>query len=191
VPTAYDHAVLLASTPLQDLLGVLVHPPASPTGAAGDWPGWIRAVQTWACLGIAHHRTDQPWSESVRRQVLADLAYGPEDWITESALFALATTAWVDPSARADVAELMGWRLLAAVEAQRERPVTIVGSLATVTLATPGLNPDVAGLARDILTADDDAPDEQPAGPSAERPAGPPVERPAEPKKRRGIFRRR
>ena len=176
VPTAYDHAVLLASTPLQDLLGVLVHPPASPTGAAGDWPGWIRAVQTWACLGIAHHRTDQPWAESVRRQVLADLAYGPEDWITESAMFALATTAWVDPSARADVAELMGWRLLAAVEAQRERPVTILGSLATVTLATPGLNPEVAGLARDILSADDSAPEEPPVEP---------------PKKRKGFFRRR
>jgi len=175
MPDAYDHAVLLATTSLDDLLGVLVHPPASPTGEPGDWPGWIRTVQTWACLGIAHHATDQPWADSVRRQVLADLAYGPEDWITESALFALAVTGWVDPSARADVAELMGWRLLAAVEAQRQRPVTILGSLASVTLATPGLNPEVAGLARDILTADD-APEQAPAEP---------------PKKRRGLFRRR
>ena len=168
IPAAYDRAVLLAETGLDDLLGVLVHPPAPPAGEGADTPGWIRAVQTWSCLGIAHHRTDEPWPDSTRRRVLADLAFGPEDWITESALFALTATGWVDPATRADVAELVGWRFLAAVEAANQRPVTILDSLATITRITAGIDSSVAGLADKVL----DPPAEQP-------------------KRRRGLIRRR
>jgi len=134
---------------------------------------WIRQGQTWACLGIAHHRTDEPWVSSTRRRVLADLAYGPEDWITETALLGLIATAWTNPSTREDVANLIGWRLVAALQAANDRPVTILESLALLALATPALNPDVADLARDILNP-------QEREPQAEEP----------PKKRRGLFRR-
>jgi tetratricopeptide (TPR) repeat protein len=170
IPAAYDRAVLLADTGLTDLLGVLVHPPASPSGEGAATPAWIRAVQTWACLGIAHHRADEPWPESTRRRVLTDLAFGPEDWITESALFALTATGWVDPATRPDVAELVGWRFLAAVEAGNQRPVTILGSLATITAITPGIDASIAGLARRVLS---------------------PAEDPPDPPKRRRLFRRR
>jgi hypothetical protein len=70
------------------------------------------------------------------------------------------------------VAELVGWRFVAAVEAANQRPLTILESLALLALATPSLNPDVAGLAQDIASP-------------------PPAEpEPATPKKRRGFFRR-
>ncbi|GIH67292.1 tetratricopeptide repeat protein [Microbispora siamensis] len=147
LPAAYDHAVRLSGLSLGDLLGVLVHPPLSPYGEPAAVPLWIRQVQAWACLGIAHHQAGQPWAESERRSVLTDLAYGPEDWVTEAALLGMIATAWMDPDAREDVAELVAWRYLAAVEASKTRPVTILGSLAALVLATPGMHPDVRALA--------------------------------------------
>ncbi|GAA4591034.1 hypothetical protein GCM10023194_49280 [Planotetraspora phitsanulokensis] len=159
---AYDQAVRLSGLALDDLLGVLVHPPAPPEGDTAGWPEWIRSVQAWACLGIAHHRADQPWAGSDRREVLIDLAYGPEDWVTEAALLGLVTTAWVAPDTRADVAEVVGWRFIAAMEASRTRPVTILESLALLTLATPDMNPDVSALASRVLTPGDDGEDETP-----------------------------
>ncbi|SDH28945.1 hypothetical protein SAMN05421505_113176 [Sinosporangium album] len=155
LPAAFDAAVRLSSLPLDDLLGVLVHPPALPYGRAELWPHWIRQVQAWACLGIAHHRGDQPWRESERRRTLVDLAYGPEDWVSEAAVLALIATAWVDPEARADVAELVGWRYLAAVEAGGKRPVTILDSLGRLVLVTPDVHPDVRSLAERWLSDDD------------------------------------
>ncbi|GII58388.1 hypothetical protein Pth03_67770 [Planotetraspora thailandica] len=147
---AYDHAVRLSGLSLDDLLAVAVHPPAPRDAAA--WPGWIRSVQAWACLGITHHRADEPWIGSERRAVLTDLAYGPEDWLTEAGLLGLITTAWVSPETRADVAELVGWRFIAAMQANKTRAVTILDSLALLTLATPDMNPDVRALASDVLT---------------------------------------
>ena len=171
LPAAYDEAVVLAATRLDDLLGVLVHPPALRSDDRGEWPMWIRQVQVWACLGIAHHRADEPWMSSTRRRVLADLAYGPEDWVTEAAMLGLVATGWVDPGARADVAALVGWRFMSAVQAANQRPVTILESLALLALATPDLDEAVADLARDIVN--------------------PPAVEPAAPRKRRGLFRRR
>ncbi|MFC9689767.1 tetratricopeptide repeat protein [Kribbella sp. NPDC056951] len=177
LPAAYDRAVLLADTSLDDLLGVLVHPVLPPSDDLAIWPMWIRQLQTWACLGIAHHRTDEAWPDSTRRKVLADLAYGPEDWVTESATLALIATAWADPATREDVAELVGWRFMAAVEAARERPLTILESLAQLVLATPAMNSSAASLARDVLNLQTEAPEPAPApAPAA--------------KKRRGWFRR-
>ncbi|WP_277949938.1 tetratricopeptide repeat protein [Bailinhaonella thermotolerans] len=147
LPGAYDQAVRLSALPLDDLLGVLVHPPECPFDRPEVWPQWLRQVQAWACFGIAHHRPDQPWAESDRRRVLIDLAYGPEDWITEAALAALVATAWVNPEARGDVAELVGWRFMAAAEAATTRPVTILDSLRALVLATPDMHPDLRRLA--------------------------------------------
>ncbi|MFI1193332.1 tetratricopeptide repeat protein [Micromonospora sp. NPDC020750] len=164
-PAAYDAAVGLATLGLTDLLGLLVHPPTAPaTGMgrvlAGQDPSlWVRCVQVWACLGLLHHRTDEPWPESTRRRVLVDLVWGVEDWITEAALFALVTAAWVDPLVRADVARVVADRLADAAAVARERPVPIAVSLAYLALATPALDAGTATLAGELIS-----------GPGARRP---------------------
>lgn len=160
-PAAYDAAIGLATLDLDDLLGLLVHPPAPPVSelgralAAHDPALWVRCVQVWACLGVLHHRTDELWSTSTRRQVLLELVWGVEDWITEAALFALVTAAWVDPSARADVARVAGDRLRDAAEVAGSRPVTIAWSLAQLALATPALDPEAVRLADGIVAAEE------------------------------------
>ncbi|MCX4745117.1 hypothetical protein OG455_06180 [Kitasatospora sp. NBC_01287] len=156
---AYDHAVALSGLSLADLLGCLAHPPEP----ADDEDGrrlalrrpdlWIRAAQTFACLGLTHHQADQPWASSDRRRVLADLLFGPEDWVTESAAVALVAVAWTDPAARQDAAELVAQRMRAAVEAARSRVVTVLDSLCRLTLAMPGLEPEVRAPARQALDA--------------------------------------
>lgn len=156
-PAAYDAAVSLAGLDVADLLGLLVHPPAPPANAVGrllaahDPSVWVRGVQVWACLGLLHHRTDEPWEGSTRRRVLLDLIWGVEDWVTEAALFALVTAAWVDPSVRADVARVVAERLADAAAVARTRPVPIAGSLAHLALAAPELDPATAALATDLL----------------------------------------
>src|SRR5205085_3920918 len=52
---------------------------------------WYRLMQPWVCLGILHHVEAEPWPASTRRAVLVDLAFGVEDWVSDSALFALVT----------------------------------------------------------------------------------------------------
>lgn len=158
-PAAYDAAVALATVELGDLLGLLVHPPPVPDTELGsalsrhDPALWVRSVQVWACLGVLHHRTDEPWGSSARRRILLELAWGIEDWVTEAALFALVTAAWVDPSVRPDVARVVADRLADVAAVGRQRPVTIAWSLAQLALATPGLDPAAARLARRIVAA--------------------------------------
>ncbi|MCM0676008.1 tetratricopeptide repeat protein [Micromonospora phytophila] len=152
-PAAYDAAVGLATLDLADLLGLLVHPPQAPSTPLGRVLGgqdpslWVRCVQVWACLGILHHRTDEPWTASTRRRVLLDLVWGVEDWVTEAALFALVTAAWVDPAVRPDVAGVVAERLADAAAVARVRAVPIAVSLAHLALATPALDPETAALA--------------------------------------------
>ncbi|MEU8260151.1 tetratricopeptide repeat protein [Micromonospora sp. NPDC048999] len=154
-PAAYDAAVGLATLDLDDLLGLLAHPPEAPATAlgrvlAGQDPSlWVRCVQVWACLGLLHHRTDEPWAESTRRRVLLELVVA--DRITEAALFALVTAAWVDPAVRADVATVVAGRLADAAAVARERPVPMVVSLAHLALATPDLAPATRDLARKLI----------------------------------------
>lgn len=156
-PAAYDAAVGLAGLDVTDLLGLLVHPPAAPANAVGrllaahDPSVWVRGVQVWACLGLLHHRTDEPWEGSTRRRVLLDLIWGVEDWVTEAALFALVTAAWVDPSVRSDVARVVAERLADAAAVARTRPVPIAASLAHLALAAPDLDPATAALAGELL----------------------------------------
>ncbi|GAB3954295.1 hypothetical protein GCM10027614_61150 [Micromonospora vulcania] len=156
-PAAYDAAVGLAGLDVADLLGLLVHPPAAPANALGrlvaaqDPSIWVRGVQVWACLGLLHHRTDEPWADSTRRRVLLDLVWGVEDWVTEAALFALVTAAWVDPAVRSDVAEVVAERLADVAAVAQARPVPIAVSLAHLALATPDLSPATAALATTLL----------------------------------------
>ncbi|MFD7449042.1 tetratricopeptide repeat protein [Kitasatospora sp. NPDC059827] len=159
VPAAYDHAVRLAGLPLDELLGVLVHPPLPREDDLGrallaHQPElWVRAVQAFACLGIAHHRTDQPWEGSERRRVLRDLLLGPEDWVVEAAGFALVAIGWTHPAARADVAALLRQRLHYSARASRSRVVTILRSYCALVLAAPWVERSDRELARRLLAA--------------------------------------
>jgi tetratricopeptide (TPR) repeat protein len=161
-PAAYDGAVTLASVSPDDLVSLLAHPPSPPDSEVGralaeqePWL-WVRAVQVWACLGMLHHGTDEPWATSNRRRVLVELAWGVEDWTTEAALFALVVAAWVDPVARADVASVVADRLADADGVRSQRAVTIDWSLAHLALATPDVEPAARATARRILAASDD-----------------------------------
>ncbi|MGC5049840.1 tetratricopeptide repeat protein [Micromonospora sp. DT48] len=154
-PAAYDAAVGLATLDLADLLGLLAHPPEPPQNALGrvlsgqDPALWLRCVQVWTCLGLLHHRTDEPWAESTRRRVLVELAQQPEA-VAEAALFALVTAAWVDPSVRSDVAALVTGRLVAVTDATRQPTPPNATSVAHLALATPGLDPEAVALARKL-----------------------------------------
>lgn len=156
-PAAYDAAVALATMELDDLLGLLVHPPPPPNTELGrtlhthDPTLWVRCVQVWVCLGLLHHRTDEPWPESTRRGVLLDLVWDVEDWISEAALFALVTAAWVEPALRVEVARISAERLADAVGPARRRPATITRSLAHLVLATPQAEPAAVEAARHLL----------------------------------------
>ncbi|MDQ3789800.1 MAG: tetratricopeptide repeat protein, partial [Actinomycetota bacterium] len=157
---AYDRAVVLSALDPRDLLGVLVHPPLPPDDEIGRALArhapqlWVRAVQVWACLGLAHHRTDQPWPSSRRRELLSDLLNGPEDWVSEAAGLALVATAWAEPTTRADVQKLVVRRMLDAAKAQQTREVTVLASLCELVLAVPELDDRFAALARDVLAAE-------------------------------------
>ncbi len=96
----------------------------------------------------------QPWPSSTRRSVLADLAYGVEDWATDASLNALITAAWVDPFIRDDVALLVARRFLDGLHTYQQREITIIGSMARLVRATPAMDPDVAELARTLLARD-------------------------------------
>ncbi|MFE2751479.1 tetratricopeptide repeat protein [Actinosynnema sp. NPDC059335] len=152
LPAAYDRAVVLSALDPHDLLGVLVHPPAPTGDVVRHAPQrWLRGVQVWACLGLAHHRADEPWPASRRRGLLADLLNGPEDWVAEAAGLALVATAWVEPATRPDVAELVVHRMRAAVRARRTREVPVLASLCELVLALPEVDDGSAALARDVL----------------------------------------
>lgn len=115
---------------------------------------WTRGVQAWACLGLVHHRTDEPWHTSTRRRILWDLVFGPEDWVTEAALFALVVGAWVDPALRHDVAGIVADRLDLLARAWRRRPVTIIAKVARLALVTPDLDAKARSLAAEIDAAE-------------------------------------
>ncbi len=117
---------------------------------AGQDPAlWLRCVQVWTCLGLLHHRTDEPWPDSTRRRVLVELAHEVPE-VAEAALFALVTAAWVDPSVRTDVAALVTERLAAVATAVRHHPVPTAASLAHLALATPDLDPETIATARTL-----------------------------------------
>ncbi|MEV7775370.1 hypothetical protein [Kitasatospora sp. NPDC086791] len=182
VPAAYDEAVRLAGLSLDDLLGVLVHPPMPREDDLGrallaHQPElWVRAVQAFACLGIAHHRTDQPWPESDRRRVLLDLLLGPEDWVVEAAGFALVAIGWTHPQARADIAAQLRRRLHYCVDARRVREVTILRSVCRLVLAAPWVSPAERDLARAAIHTED-ATDARRLGPAPDLAPGPEPDR--------------
>lgn len=153
--SALFQAERLGVLPLDDLLGLLVHPPAAPEGQqrweymSRESPSfWYRFVQPLVCLGILHHAPDEPWETSTRREVLADLAFGAEDWVSDAALFALVAHAYWEPETRPEAHRLVRDRLDAALAAAAGRTVTIMDSLARLMLVTPGCTPDDRAAAR-------------------------------------------
>ncbi|MCA2213419.1 tetratricopeptide repeat protein [Jidongwangia harbinensis] len=152
-PAAYDAAVPLLLVSPDDLLALVTHPPDAPDTetarvlAGVDPTLWDRCARVWACLGLLHHGTDEPWADSTRRRLLLDLALDGTDRITEAALFALITNAWIDPSARADVAALVTRRL----HDVRDGASPIAWSVAQLALATPDLPTSTRDLAGAVL----------------------------------------
>jgi tetratricopeptide (TPR) repeat protein len=166
---AYDHALPLGQLPVEELLSLLVHPPAG-TRDLGDLPDgwWERSAQVFACLGLLHceelRAGAAPGDTSRSRVLLTEIAFGIEDWTTEAALFALTVAAWLDPACRAEVAGIVGRRFVAAAQASQHRAVTIRDALAELALITPEMVPAVSALARDIVAPREPAqPAEQPA----------------------------
>lgn len=190
----YDASVALAMLSLDDLLGLLAHVPPVPDHAwwremhARSPVYWPRCAQVWACLGVLHQRPDEPWPSSVRRAVLLDLARGVEDWVTDAALNAMMVEAWVHPEIRADVAAVIGHRFLDAVQAWQQRDVSIAGSMASLVLVTPAMNPDVTRLVRELLAREAAAGGADPGTPAPARPGARPAAVPAP--ARRRLFRR-
>jgi hypothetical protein len=157
--SGYLQAAPLGELPMDDLLGLLAHLPGPPDNARWQHQAtttptyWYRLMQPWVCLGILHHVKDEPWPTSTRRGVLVDLAFGVEDWVADSALFALVTAAWREPELREEVRQLVRTRLDAAVTA--DRLVTIEKSLAQLMLVTPGCTTDDRNLATAALSRTD------------------------------------
>ena len=158
-PVLYDHGFALAGVAVEDLLGVLVHPPQPsesrwPDGVAAQAPDfWVRAVQTIACVGIAHHRPEQEWAESERRRILLDLLDGPEDWVCEAAGMALVAIGWTFPETREEIGREVMDRLAAFAKAAASRPVTVFGSMCRMALACPWLDAELTAIVRKRLAA--------------------------------------
>ncbi|AEV88445.1 hypothetical protein ACWT_7435 [Actinoplanes sp. SE50] len=128
-PAAYDRALGLVLVEPWELLALLGHPAV--TGAAD--PG---AAEVWACLGLLHHGSEEAWLDSTRRRLLLGLLDGEVDRVTQAALFALVTYAWVDPEARADVAAVVAGRFAEVAGGPHARAVAEL-ALATPELARP------------------------------------------------------
>jgi tetratricopeptide (TPR) repeat protein len=160
-PAAYDAAVGLVLVEPDELLALVARPPAAPDTevgralAAHDPALWGRAAQVWACLGLLHHDTEEPWLGSTRRRLLVELAEGGTDRVTEAALFALVTYAWVDPGARADVAGVVARRLAQVAAADPQAGTEISWSVAQLALATPDMHPATRRLAGALVRAEE------------------------------------
>lgn len=107
-------AQVIGVASLNDLLGVMVHPPVQPrpkgslmgrllnrpetTFAIWDWMHRVQvaAAFTIACL-------DSGWNESTRKRALFSLARGPMDWTVEAAIIALTKIGLDSPIARSDI----------------------------------------------------------------------------------------
>jgi tetratricopeptide (TPR) repeat protein len=126
-PAAYDRALGLVLVEPWELLALLGHPAV--TGA--EQPG---AAEIWACLGLLHHGSEEPWLDSSRRRLLLGLLDGDVDRVTQAALFALITYAWVDPAARPDVATVVAGRFAEVAGGPYAR------SVAELAVATPLLD---------------------------------------------------
>lgn len=84
---------------LDSLLGIMVHPPQNPPEIP-LWT-WLHRLQVASALAIAY--LDTGWQNSLRKQVLFDLARGPMDWTNEAAIIALMQLALEMEEAAIDI----------------------------------------------------------------------------------------
>jgi tetratricopeptide (TPR) repeat protein len=87
---------------VDDLLGVMVHPPLAPDPFT-PWD-WVLRIQFAAALTVTG--LDEGWARSLRRKVLVSLVNGPMDWSVEAAIIALSQLAAADPEVAADALEI-------------------------------------------------------------------------------------
>ena len=69
-----------------EILAVMVHPPPVPDGLTALT--WLPRVQLAAAQVAA--QVDEGWQQSVRREALLSVLWGPRDWTTEAAIRVLA-----------------------------------------------------------------------------------------------------
>ena len=100
-------AAKLGPDRVDQLLGVMVHPPLPPEGMPA-WL-WVQRIQFAAAYTIA--QIDTGWNGSLRRKVLLDLANGPMDWTVDAAVVALTALALKNRAARPDVQQLIVGRM--------------------------------------------------------------------------------
>jgi tetratricopeptide (TPR) repeat protein len=101
---AYQLGATLSAEHLNDLLGVMVHPPSRPHDVE-IW-NWIHRLQVASALTIANLNAAETWLTSQRRRALFSLARGPMDWSVEAALLALRQVARETPQVVPDLARL-------------------------------------------------------------------------------------
>ncbi|HZW33835.1 MAG TPA: hypothetical protein VFF52_24145, partial [Isosphaeraceae bacterium] len=92
---------------VDELLGVMVHPPLAPDPFA-PWD-WIQRIQLAAAMAVSG--LDEGWAGSLRRKVLISLVNGPMDWSVSAAVVALAHLAATDPEIAAEALEVFRARL--------------------------------------------------------------------------------
>lgn len=107
---AREIAAELGPRHVDNLLGVMVHPPAR-RASHKVW-AWIQRVQVASAFILAH--IDSGWESSLRRRALFSLARGPLDWTVGAAIIALAQVAIEEPVAKTEI-EALYLDLLAAL----------------------------------------------------------------------------
>ena len=80
---------------------------------------------------------------------------GRRDRTKAWALFALVTYAWIDPSARADVAAVVARRLAQVAAADPQAGTGISWSVAQLALATPDMDPATRRFAGAVVRAEE------------------------------------
>jgi hypothetical protein len=154
---AYEHAAPLGALSEEDLLALLAHVPLPDERArrldtvSGLYSN--RVAQAWLCVGILHHRPQEPWIDSARRSLLLRLLHGPDDWTVDAAAFALCIAAWMTPQDSSDIAAQLAERYRFAARAVGHRFSALHDFLAAVVLICPAMDPGVVALAESNLVA--------------------------------------
>jgi tetratricopeptide (TPR) repeat protein len=97
----------LGADRVDDLLGVMVHPPMAPD-AFTPWD-WVLRIQLAAALTVTG--LGEGWAGSLRRKVLVSLVNGPMDWSVDATIIAMAHLASNDPEIAAEALEIFRARL--------------------------------------------------------------------------------
>jgi tetratricopeptide (TPR) repeat protein len=126
---------------VEDLLGVMAHPPALPQEISA--PLWVQRVQVAAALALAGFESEVSWPQSRRRQLLLDLANGPMDWTVDAAIIALTATAQAEPAVISELTELF---LKLLQEQPRPGHVCYEYALVCCFQQLAGLPPDLRAL---------------------------------------------